>query len=649
MVEPSSNALPEIARRLRRFKRPLYAVILCLVAIQSILSDRVVGSPFESYARYGIAGLALLSAVLILAAPRLFRGIEIGVLLVGGVTSIAFLWLALESDFLTHPAAIRIFTIWLVLIIVWAFMALPSKLALTVSALFLVVGVARVASHLYMGEPPPGNGRELGALFDLILVGASSLLLLFGLTNSVERRSAALAAEETAARILAIDSLTGVTNRAAFHGLHQQLTRGRSDRQVALVLVDLDDFRSINERFGTAAGDEVLREAALRLAHTVGQEARVLARLGGDVFGLLIEGPLTDEAAAALAARVTNAFQAPFNAGGGPLQVTVTVGVSRYPQDAQTQTDHVSSAESAVAQAKERGEGFRLASESMLEQERAALARDLREALGKGELELYFQPIGTVIAGADAEIEGTKVAVRTAETLLRWNHAERGTVRPQDFIPLAERAGLIVAIGNWVLGAACKQAVQWERAGHGAFNISVNVSPHQFTEQGLVDSIRRALTASGLPPERLLVEVTETSAVQPIVEQRLSEIRKLGVKVAIDDFGAGYSSLGRLRYMPIDFVKLDRSFVRGLDGDDVRGRLIVRAAVVLAHGLGAKVVAEGIESSSQAVAAVRVGCDYLQGYLLDEPAPAGPFSATWSSGDVVAWCENEDVSAPAAN
>lgn len=649
MVESSGIALPEIERRLRRFKRPLYAVILCLVAVQSLLADRVVGSPFESTARYVVGGLAVLAAILILAVPRLFRGVEIGVLIVGGVTSITFLWLALGSGFLTHTAAIRTFTIWLVLIIVWSFMALRSKLALGVSALFLAVGVVRVVTHVLMVEPPPGSGRELGALFDLILVGASSLLLLFGLTNSVERRSAALAAEETAARILSIDSLTGVTNRAAFHGLHQQLTRGRSDRQVALVLVDLDDFRSINERFGTSAGDEVLREAALRLAHTVGQEARVLARLGGDVFGLLIEGPLSDEAAAALAARVTSAFQAPFNAGGGPLQVTVTVGVSRYPQDAQTQTDHVSSAESAVAQAKERGEGFRLASESMHEQERAALARDLREALGKGELELYFQPIGTVIAGADAEIEGTKVAVRTAETLLRWNHAERGTVRPQDFIPLAERAGLIVAIGNWVLGAACKQAVQWERAGHGSFNISVNVSPHQFTEPGLVESIKRALTASGLPPERLLVEVTETSAVQPIVEQRLSEIRALGVRVAIDDFGAGYSSLGRLRYMPIDFVKLDRSFVRGLDGDDVRGRLIVRAAVVLAHGLGAKVVAEGIESSSQAVAAVRVGCDYLQGYLLAEPAPAGPFSATWSSGDVVSWCESDDVSTPAIN
>ena len=637
MVEPSGTALPEIEQRLRRFKRPLYAAILCLVAIQSLVADRIVGSQFEAYARYAIAALSFLASVLILAVPRLFRSLEIGVLIVGGATSIGFLWLALDSGFLTYAAAIRTFTIWLVLIIVWAFMAFRSKLALGVSALLLAIGVLRVASHLWLENPLPGGDRELGALADLALVGTSYLLLLFGLTNAVERRSAALAAEETAARILSIDSLTGVTNRAAFHGLHQRLTRGRADRQVTLMLVDVDDFRSINERFGTSAGDDILRETALRLANTVGQEARVLARLGGDVFGLLFEGPLDDEAAAALAGRATSAFQAPFNAGGGPLQVTVTIGISRYPHDAGTQTDHISSAETAVAYAKERGDSFRLASESAHEQERSALARDLREALGKGELELYFQPIGTVIAGANAEMDGTKVTVRTVETLLRWNHSERGLVHPQEFIPLAERVGLIVSIGNWVLAAACRQAVQWEQNGHGAFNISVNVSPHQFTEPGLIDAIKRALSASGLTPDRLLVEVTETSAVQPVVERSLSEIRRLGVRVAIDEFGSGYSSLGRLRNMPIDFVKLDRSFVRGLDGDDVRGRLIVRAAVVLAHGLGAKVVAEGIESRSQAVAAVRVGCDYLQGFLLDEPAPAGPFSAAWSSGDEVDW------------
>lgn len=648
MIESNGAGITEVELRLRRFKRPLYAAILFLVGIQALVSDSVLQSDFEDYARYGVAAAAFITSVLILTVPRMFRALEVGVLVAGGVISVGFLSWALESSSLMPSAAIRRFTIWLVLLIVWAFMAFRSRLAVGFSALLLVIGLVRVASHMFAAPLEPDTDRELGALLDMGLVGSAYLLLLFGLTSSVERRSAALASEETAARILSIDSLTGITNRAAFHNVHQQLTRGRADRPVSLVLVDLDDFRSINERFGTAAGDEILREAALRLANTVGQEARVLARLGGDVFGLLIEGPLDDDEAAALAGRVTNAFQAPFSAGGGPLQVTVTIGISRYPLEARTQTDHISSAEAAVAYAKERGDSFRLASESAFEQERSALARDLREALGKGELELFFQPIGTVLTSGDSEAEGTRVAVRTVETLLRWNHSERGIVPPQEFIPLAERAGLIVPIGNWVLVAACRQAVQWEREGHGAFNISVNVSPHQFTQPGLIDAIRRALSTSGLAPGRLLVEVTETSAVQPLVEKRMSEIRQLGVRVAIDDFGAGYSSLGRLRNMPIDYLKLDRSFVRGLDGDDVRGRLIVRAAVDLAHGLGANVVAEGIESSAQAEAAVRIGCDYLQGFLLDPPAPASSFTSSWSSGDVVAWREVDDEYGPAA-
>lgn len=253
MVEPIGTSLTEIEQRLRRYKRPLYAAILCLVAIQSVVADRIVGSQFEAYARYAVAALSFGAAVLMLTAPRLFRSLEIGVLIVGGATSIGFLWLALNNDFLSKAAAIRTYTIWLVLLIVWAFMAFRSRLALGISALLLAAGVVRVATHLFLMNPLPGGERELGALADLALVGTSYLLLLFGLTYSVERRSAALAAEETAARILTIDPLTGVTNRAEFHRVHQQLTRGRVDRQVTLVLVDLDDFRSINERFGTAA------------------------------------------------------------------------------------------------------------------------------------------------------------------------------------------------------------------------------------------------------------------------------------------------------------------------------------------------------------------------------------------------------------
>ncbi len=640
-MESIGAAFPNIEQRLQRYKRPLYAVILCLIALDALVAQRFLDTPFETVFRYILAGAALASALVLWLVPRLFRFVEVGVFVGGSLLSLGFLSLALSGPPFVHGEAVRAFTVWMALLIVWSFLTFGSRMALGASALLLAAGALRVAFHMFMSPTPENVTLEYSALADLVLVGSSYLMLLFALTNSIEQRSAALASEETAARMLSLDSLTGVTNRAAFHRLHQQLTRGRAEVPFTLMLVDVDDFRSINERFGTSVGDEILRDVALRLANTMGQEARVLARLGGDIFGLLIDGPLDDEDAADVAGRISRAFQAPFTAGGGPLQVTATVGISRYPLDAQTPTEQVSQAETAVVRAKERGEKFRLASRDADEIERSSLERDLREALGKGELELFYQPIGTVL-GNDGGPEGTTVSVRTVETLLRWNHPERGIIPPAEFVPIAERAGLIVSIGNWVLAEACRQSVRWEKEGLGAFNMTVNVSPHQFIDPSLVANVRRALQSTGMPPSRLLVEVTETSADQPVVERRLAEIRDLGVRVAIDDFGSGYSSLGRLRNMPIDYVKLDRSFVRGLEGDDVRARLIVRAAVVLAHGLGAKVVAEGIESEPQAAAAVDIGCDYLQGYLIDPPASARRFAAAWTSGEERTWHAPEE-------
>lgn len=639
-MESADATFPDVEERLRRYKRPLYAVILLMIAAQALISERLLGTPLESV-RYVVAAFAGISGVSILFVRRLFRVIEVGVFVVGAFYSLAVLWVALDGTDFTRMSAVRSFTIWTALLVVWAFHAFRSRLALALSATLLGLGVLRVGAQV-VGEASAGGSFGFEPLANLILVGTSYLLLLFALTDSIERRAAALAAEETEARLLAVDTLTGVTNRAAFHRMHQQMTRGRGASPFSLVLVDVDDFSSINERFGTAVGDEILREAALRLANSLGQEARVLARLGGDVFGLLVDGPLEDEEAAELGARVAQAFRAPFTAGGGPLQVTATVGLSRFPRDAETPTEQVIQAEAAVSRAKREGQKFQLASKGLRELDRLALARDLKEALGKGEIELYFQPIATVVGPSNNDCEGSTAAVRTVETLLRWNHPERGTLQPEVFIPIAERAGLIVPIGTWVLEQACLQAARWEREGSGAFYVSVNISPHQFTEPGLVDTIRDALKAADLPPDRLLVEITETSAEQPVVERRLAEIRRLGVRVAIDDFGAGYSSLGRLRNMPIDYVKLDRSFVHGLDGDDTRGRLIVRAAVVLAHGLGAKVVAEGIESEPQATAAVNIGCDFLQGFLFDRPAPAAAFAESWRSGDEVTWCDPDE-------
>lgn len=620
MIETIGADSPDIEQRLQRYRRPLYAVILCLIAIDALVAQRLLDTPFEAVARYVLAGGAAVGALLLWAAPRLFRAVEVGVFVLGSVLSLTFLGLALGGQATVHAEAVRSFTVWLALLVVWAFLTFGSRAALGSSALLLGLGVAQVLVHIGATPPPDDHGVEFGALADLLLVGSAYLMLLFALTNSIERRSAALASEETAARMLALDSLTGVTNRAAFHRLHQKITRGRGDAPFTLMLVDLDDFRSINERFGTAVGDDVLREVALRLANTVGQEARVLARLGGDVFGFLLDGPLEDEQAGGLSARVARAFQAPFTAGGGPLQVTATVGISRYPQDAQTPTEQVSQAERAVVRAREVGEKYRIASRDDHEVEREALERDLREALGKGELELYYQPIGTVVGAGGQERDGAKVTVRTVEALLRWNHPERGQLQPDSFLRIAEDDGLIVPIGAWVLEQACSQLAAWRADGH-ELTVSVNVSARQLEQRDFPAIVERVIHMTRVPPQSVCLEVTETAVIRrpEVAARALNALRALGLRVALDDFGLGYSSLGHLKALPVDIVKVDRSFIAGVC-DSKQDQAVVEAVLAIAKRTGVSVVAEGVETEEQDALLRGLGCPVVQGFLYGRPA-----------------------------
>lgn len=636
VIGPAGATLGIIQRRLARHKRLVYGVVLGLIAVDNLVAALVASPVVPSAPRYWVAGAALLGALLVWTSPRLVRLVEVAGFALGGAGVLVLFWLALGGETVGHAEAIRAFGGWQSLLFVVAFLAFGSRQALWASLALLAVGMAVTARHVLSVAPLSVMAAEASAALDLALVGSAYLLLLHLLTYSLERRSAVLAAEETANKMLALDPLTGATNRAAFHRVHESLVRGRDVRPFALFLLDLDDFRTINDRFGTAVGDDVLRETALRLRNALGDDALVVARLGADEFGILIEGRLDEVQAAATATMLERVFRLPFAAGGGRLQVTSTIGISRYPVDAATLADQVSQAEAAVAAAKASGESYRLAAVAAREAERRALASDLREAVGNGELELYYQPVAAVNPLTPEERAAgyvVGVAVRSAEALLRWHHPRLGLVPPGEFIPLAERAGLMVTLGEWVLEAACAQARAWLDGGVGTMTVSVNVSPHQFSHPGLIPAVERALARSGLPPARLVLEITETSFDQPVVADRLTRLRHLGVRVAIDDFGAGYSSLGRLRSLPIDFVKLDRSFIACLGEDDERTDLVVRAAVQLAHGLGAKVIAEGIESGGQAAAAVAAGCDYLQGFLIARPVPGPRFGTEWRSND----------------
>lgn len=622
-------------RRLARTKRLVYGIILVLIGAQSLVAVWFTHSSSSPLSSYALAAVSLLGAILVTTVERSARLVEAVGLVVGGAATVVHLVLALNGDSAQHSEAIRTYSNWLTLFFVWAYLVLGSREALFVCAGLLAFGVGLATWHIAGLAGLGQQAAEVGATIDLVLLGVGYLLLLYLLTFSLERRSAALAAEETANRILALDPLTGVASRGAFHRLHQDLLRGRDPKPFALFLVDIDDFKSINERFGTSVGDDVLRETALRLSNALGTDALVVARLGSDEFGVLIDGRLDETQAAATAALLERAFRRPYVVGGGRLHVTSTIGISRFPTDATTLAHQITQAEVAVASAKSTGEGHRLAVVDAQEAERLALARDLREAIGRGQLELHYQPVAavrplTLEERAAGYLVG--VEVRSVESLLRWRHPRLGLIPPGDFIPLAERAGLIVPIGEWVLEEACRQARAWQDDPLGSLTVSVNVSPHQFSHPGITPAIRRALTRSGLAPSRLVIELTESSFDQPAVAERMARIRALGVRVAIDDFGAGYSSLGRLQELPMDFVKLDRSFVANLGGGDERSALVVTAAVQLVHGLGAKVVAEGIERPEQAAAATSAGCDYLQGFLVARPAPASELMRGWQSG-----------------
>ncbi len=619
MTSRLGASLAEAERRLRSYKRLIYTLLLLFAALDVFLARLFAEGEAQVLARTLTIGLLLVAAVVTGWRKDALRLVEVGFVVVGGIVVNVLLVIDLTGPEQRHAEAIGAYDAWVPLLFVWAFLAFGARRGLLYSTALLVSGTLIALLHV-LGPPAGDNlAPEYAALAGLPVLGSAYLMLLYALTFAIERRTTAVAADEATARLLTRDHVTGLPNRAVLHERLETLTGQVGGAPCSLVLVDIDDFRTVNESIGIAAADDLLRAVGLRLATITGNPGHdLLAHLGADEFALVVPGDRDDDDARALAQRVQRAFQAPFATPTGPLLATASIGLSRYPRDAIGPNEQFAQAEAAVSAVKGAGGGgYRLAVHNAVEAVQSALARDLRQALGRDEFVLHYQPVVR-------RSEDGAAAVVGAEALLRWDHPERGIVPPLDFVPLAERSGLIVPIGTWVLREACGVAAAWQRTGR-PWSVSVNVSLRQFTEPGLVTSVTSILQETGLEPARLVVEITETIADQPAVVSRLERLRELGVRVAIDDFGAGYSSLGRLRRLPLDVVKLDRSFVRELDGDDDRARLIVRAAVELARGLGAQVVAEGVERETQASALHEAGCRYQQGYLYGRPVEAAGF------------------------
>ena len=441
-------------------------------------------------------------------------------------------------------------------------------------------------------------------------------------------------AQEQIAHQATHDALTGLANRLLFRD-RLELALARAKRHgsfAALLFLDLDRFKDVNDTLGHSAGDELLKAVSERLQLALratdmlarfGDEEFTLARFGGDEFVVLCEDLASEDGAVRIAERVQRALREPFLLEGNEHPVTASIGIvlaSGVDHDAESL---LRNADIAMYRAKQRGPGnWEIFDEALRSRalDRVATERALRHAIGSGELRLHYQPI---MALPDA-------TMRSVEALVRWQHPKRGLLPPGEFIPVAEKSALILQIGEWTLREACEQASRW-RARFGdrsPLPISVNVSARQLAQPELPQIIAQVLADTGVAGADLAIEVTETALIEDsnVAAASLAELRSLGVKILLDDFGTGYSSLSHLRRFPIDALKIDRSFVMhlGLEGDDFA---IVRAIAAMANALGLEVVAEGVETAEQAAEAHALGCGSAQGYYFARPAPPAEIEA----------------------
>lgn len=452
---------------------------------------------------------------------------------------------------------------------------------------------------------------------------ALSLLVLLAVFASIGKHRRQ---EREIKRLVYFDSLTQVANRAGFAAaLDQAYASLDSGQPFALHIVDLDGFKGVNDCHGHPVGDKLLQAVADRLRQSVRPRDQI-ARLGGDEFAIIQRQLAGDDDAAQLARRICRVLSREFEVDGDRLQIGASIGIAHACSGPLGAAEVVRRADIALYSAKGRGRGsYRIYSEDLDATLRAEKEMESRldEALPSGQLELHYQPI---VALQTAHITGY-------EALLRWRHPELGLVRPGDFVPLAEKSGKIVPIGNWVLQQACRDLATLPED----VKISVNASAVQLKSGTFVMAVESALRASGLTPSRLVIEITETAMLESSEANiaQLDALRKLGVKIAVDDFGAGYSSINYLQRFPIDCIKIDQSFVRGL-GVCRKAEACVRAINLLAQGLGVSTIAEGVETEAQREALIRLGGTVGQGFAFGRPAPILSVMAEWMSKSAAA-------------
>lgn len=445
----------------------------------------------------------------------------------------------------------------------------------------------------------------------------TSLLMAGSQSDITERRDA----QEQLVRKAFYDPLTSLPNRALFMDrLHcaVERTRRSTHYQFAVLFIDLDRFKVVNDSLGHLVGDQLLVQIARRLEKGL-RTVDTFARLGGDEFAIILDDIRSANDARFIANRIKKEFQRPFRIGEMTIHSSASIGIALSAEGYNSDEDLLREADMAMYRAKAKGKGrYQIFDAALLSSEinLLHLENDLRLAMEREEFRLHYQPI----------VELATRDVVAFEALLRWLHPRRGLVSPADFIPVAEETGLIVGIGSWVLDEACRQMREWaaefvERPG---LSVSVNLSSKQLANLGLGDHVTRALEATSLEASRLKLEITESVLVEDsqTTARLLGQFKQMGIEVLIDDFGTGYSSLSYLHSFPVDTLKIDRSFIAKMTADDRKNREIVRSTISLAHNLGLRVVAEGVETEEQAQLLTDFGCDFAQGWYFSKPVEA---------------------------
>lgn len=430
--------------------------------------------------------------------------------------------------------------------------------------------------------------------------------------------TAAQAMTEKMAHLAQHDALTNLPNRALLNDrINQAIALAeRSGSSLALLFLDLDNFKHINDSLGHGVGDQLLQAVALRLSDCV-RSADTVSRLGGDEFVVLLSESQSSEDAALTAEKILAALAATHTIGEQQLHVTSSIGISTYPNDAKDAESLIKNADTAMYQAKEEGRNnYQFFRHDMNIQavERQLIEAHLRTALQNNEFILHYQP----------KIDLQSGKINSAEALIRWQHPAWGMVLPARFIPVAEACGLILPLGRWVMLQACNQAKRWENCGYSLDSVAVNISSMEFRRKDFVDSVAHALTASDLAPEKLQLEITESVLMRDAQASAkiLHQLKNLGVQLAVDDFGTGYSSLSYLNQFPIDVLKIDRSFVQDIHNSN---GIIVSAVIAMGNSLKQRVIAEGIEEATQLEFLRHHHCDEGQGFLFSHPVSAESF------------------------